>query len=223
MERWGENSLYVEGSPEWASLPPAQVYQRGWLRRGARGNTASTIAPAPPLPSASPTHRLLQKCAAALLPPRSSVLLWQGRGGPVSRGMEAALGSLSNKREELLTETRHSWRETVFLSDVLKWAPGTVLKDTPTGPAMAMRSVDNVPGQRSHWKLNGRAKPQLCYWRGCTAAVGAHPTSPVSCSCGESSSGHTQRRQAMTRGLGHGKIQGGHQTPRSHTQTFLRA
>lgn len=83
MERWGENSLYVKGSLESASLPPTNVYQRGWVQRGGKGNTASTVIPKKPLPLASATHHQLEKCAVVLLLPQTSLLLWEGRGGCV--------------------------------------------------------------------------------------------------------------------------------------------
>lgn len=108
MERWGENSLSVKGSLVWASLPPTNNYQRGWVQRGGKGNTVSTVTPEKLLPSASPSHCLLGKHTEVLVLPQTLLLLWEGRGGSVETRGKSSLGSLSNEKEVLLAGTRHS-------------------------------------------------------------------------------------------------------------------
>lgn len=165
MERWGENSLYVKGALEWASLPPTNAYQQGWVQRGGKGNRVSTVTPEKPLPSASLTHCLLEKHTVVLLPPQTSLLLWEGRGGSVETRVEANLG-LSNEKEELLADETVPGEHRLCLSEkkvdssMMSWSEHWKLSLQLSIWALPWqwtpwRSMDNLPGQCSCWNLNG--------------------------------------------------------------------
>lgn len=150
MERWGENSLYVKGSLEWASLPPANVYQRGWVQREGRDNSASMVIPQKLLLSASPTHHLQETgwnpAATSNLnasPRREREI--HGEQGWKQPGRSEQWERRAVGWDEMLPGMHRLpvWREVGLLEDVLKWVPETVRAGIHMGLAMAVSSMES--------------------------------------------------------------------------------